>query len=164
LQKRARIVSGLSGDLRLDAFAARLAEFDGTTEGMEEIASMAINKPARDWSDRDPDRAALALAELALRFRQAELLARVKGREPTQHALAIAFGTGEAGRAVMEAFDIAEAERFEVAALARELTRLIESSGADRRLALAALAEVGVYTLGEEPPYDEPEALRKVAS
>jgi hypothetical protein len=72
---------------------------------------MALNKPPCDWSDRDPDRAALALADLALRFRQAEVLARVKGREPKQHALAVAFGTGEAGTTLMEAFAISEAER-----------------------------------------------------
>jgi hypothetical protein len=95
------------------------------------------------WSDSDPDRAAIALADLALRLRHAELLARIKGREPTQHALAIAFGTGEEGAAVMEAFGISDAERSEVGVLTRKLTRILEDSGAERRLLLAALAEAG---------------------
>jgi hypothetical protein len=107
-------VLGLTGDLRVDAFAGRLIEFGGAVEEIEGLARFALNKPARDWSDRDPDRAALELAELALRFRQAEALARVKDRVPTRHALAVVFGTGEAGRTVMRSVDIADSERAEV--------------------------------------------------
>jgi len=72
-------VFGLTGDLRLDAFAGRLVSYGGAADEIEALASFALNKPARDWSDRDPDRAALELAELALRFRQAEGLLRATG-------------------------------------------------------------------------------------
>ena len=72
-------VFGLTGDLRLDAFAGRLVSYGGAADEIEALASFALNKPARDWSHRDPDRAALELAELALRFRQAEGLLRATG-------------------------------------------------------------------------------------
>ena len=142
-------VIGLAGDLRLDALATRLAEFDGSIEAFESIASLAVNKPPREWSDCDPDRAAMALADLALKFRQAEILARVKGRAPHRHALAVVFGTGEEGRTLIESFDISESERDQVRALSSALTRLLDESGLDRRVALAALAEAGAHTVEE---------------
>src|SRR5262249_30658468 len=91
LSERALAGFRLTGDLRVDAFARRLSEFRGTDAEIEALASLALNRPARDWSDRDPDRAALELADLALQFRRAETLARVKGRLPTRHALAVVF-------------------------------------------------------------------------
>jgi hypothetical protein len=149
LRARAATVLGLSGDLRLDAFAARLGEFGGTAEEMEALAGFALNKPGRDWSDRDPDRAALELADLALRFRRAEALARVKGREPTQHAIAVVFGTGETGRTIARSVDIAEAEKGAVGQLARDLLKVLARSGSNPRVLLAALAEAGAQTADE---------------
>jgi hypothetical protein len=46
LQQRARVVAGMSGDLRLDAFATRLVAFDGTTEAMEGIAQHGAQQAA----------------------------------------------------------------------------------------------------------------------
>jgi hypothetical protein len=158
LRRRAQIVSGLSGDLRLDAFAARLSDLTDAQSDMEAIASFAINKPIRDWTDRDPDQAALALADLALKFRHAELLSRVKGREPSQHAVGVVFGTGERGRTVMETFDISEEEQAEVAELGERVANLLRRSGAKHRLLLAALAQAGTRTIEDaaeralEPP------------
>jgi hypothetical protein len=141
LRRRARTVLGLSGDLRLEAFVARLAEFDSRQEDVEAIAGLVIHKPARDWSDVDPARAVLELAELALRFRQAEVLAGVQGREPTQHAVAVVFGTGEAGRTVMKSFHVPETDRVEVGELADQVLATLKRSGLDSELLLAALAE-----------------------
>jgi hypothetical protein len=143
LHRRARTVFGLTGDLRLDAFAGRLVNFSGTADEIEALASFALNKPPREWSDRDPDRAALELAELALRFRHAEALARVKDRVPTRHALAVVFGTGEAGRTVMSSVDIADSERDEVTGLAEHVLAVLSGAGVDTRLIMAALAEAG---------------------
>lgn len=143
LRKRAEIVSGVSGDHRLNAFANRLTRFEGTEEDMEALAGLAVNKPPRDWADRDRDQAGLELADFALKFRHAEVLASVKGREPTRHALGIVFGTGEQGRTVMKSFDIGTEEEAQVEALASELMDRIGEVSTDGRLALAALARVG---------------------
>ena len=150
LRRRARAVSGVSGDLRVEAFITRIAEFGGRQEDMESVAGLVVHKPARDWSDMDPSRAALELAELALRFRQAEMLARVQGREPTQHAVAVVFGTGEAGRTVMKSFNVPETERVEVGGLAERVIAMLKESGLGGELLLAALAEAGLRAADEE--------------
>jgi hypothetical protein len=148
LQRRANTVSDLTGDLRVDAFAARLANYGGDLVDFEAIASLAINRPPRDWTDRDPDQVALALADFSLKFRHAEALARVKGRRPTREAMALVIGTGEAGQAVIEEFEVAERDRPKVVALARALQDVLAQSGADRSVLLAALAETGLEALG----------------
>jgi hypothetical protein len=147
LQQRALIVAELTGDLRVDAFAARLATYRGDLTDLEALASLAINRPPREWTDRDPDQAALALAEFSLKFRRAETLARVKGRHPTREAMALIIGTGEAGQEIMEEFEVAERDRPKVTALAQALHKVLAQSGADRSVVLAALAETGLDTL-----------------
>ena len=147
LQQRALVVAELTGDLRVDAFAARLASYRGDVSDLEAIASMAINRPPREWTDRDPDQAALALAEFALKFRRAETLARVKGRHPTREAMALIIGTGETGQEIVEEFEVAERDRLKVTTLAQALHKVLEQSGAERSVVLAALAETGFATL-----------------
>ena len=87
LHERAKVVKGLSGDFRLESFAGRLLEFDGTDEAMEGLVSLAVNLPTSDWSDTTPDAAELALADMALKFRHVEMLAAIKERTPTRHAI-----------------------------------------------------------------------------
>ena len=149
LRKRALIVKGLSGDIRLEAFVNRLAEFHGHQEDMEAIAGLVIHKPARKWSDLDSKQAVLSLAELALRFRQVEILARVKGREPTQHAVTVAFGTGEAGRTVTRNFNVAEADRVEIRNQAEQVIAMLRRSGLSGDMLFAALAEAGLRAVDE---------------
>jgi hypothetical protein len=147
LHERALVVADLTGDLRVDAFAGRLATYRGDVSELEAIASLAINRPPREWTDRDPDQAALALADFALKFRRAETLARVKGRHPTREAMALIIGTGETGQEIIEEFEIAERDRPKVTALAQALHKVLAQSGADRNVVLAALAETGLDTL-----------------
>ncbi len=149
LRRRACAVLGLSGDLRLEAFVTRIAEFDGHQADMEAISGLVLHKPARDWSDMDTSQAALELAELALRFRQAEILARVQGREPTQHAVAVVFGTGEAGRTAMKSLNVPETQRVWVEELAEKVIDMLKGSGLDGDLLLAALAEAGLQAMHE---------------
>jgi energy-coupling factor transporter ATP-binding protein EcfA2 len=144
LRGRAATVANLSGDLRLDAFSARLGTFHGAVPEMEAIASLAINRPTRDWSDRDPDQATLALAEFALKFRRAELLARVKGRSPSREAMAFVIGTGAASQEVFAEFEVADHDRPQIRALAETLNGVLTRSGADRHIVLAALAAAGI--------------------
>jgi hypothetical protein len=144
VRQRAGVVADLTGDLRVDAFATRLATYRGVPEDVEAIASLALERPPRDWTDRDPDQAALALADFALKFRHAETLARVKGRSPSRDAMAFVIGTGEAGQAVMEEFEVAERDRPQISTLARALADVLDRSGADRNIILAALAETGL--------------------
>lgn len=147
LRGRAEVVRDLTGDLRVDAFASRLASYYGETSEIEAIASLALNRPPRDWTDRDPDQAALALADFALKFRHAETLARVKGRKPSRDAMAFVVGTGESGQTVMEEFEVADRDRSRIMDLAQEFAAIAAKSGADRNIVLAALAQTGMGAL-----------------
>ena len=141
LRLRAKIVHGITGNFRLDAFAGRLLEFSDALEDMESIASLAINKPVHEWSDNDPKATMLAVADFALKFRQAEMLAQLKKRNPTSESLALMLGTGENGYTMIETFDITEDEKEEILRLAQDVESFLNKKGIDNKQKLAALAE-----------------------
>ena len=143
LQRRCEAVRGLTGNYRLDAFATRLASYNGAPDEMEGIASLAANKPPRDWVDRDIDHARVEIAALAQEFAKAEALAHVKGRKDGRISMAIYISDPSRPSPVRPEFDVASSEAGEVDDLAAELQRLIRKSGARRDVALAALAELG---------------------
>ena len=89
LRDRAENIRQLAGDFRLDAFVGRLSQFDGSDESIEGIASLAANKPPRDWVDPDLDQAAIELADMAQKFLRTETYARVKGRPDKRQAMAV---------------------------------------------------------------------------
>lgn len=142
LQSRAKRVIGITGNYRLDAFSTRIRDLDDRPEAMEGLASLAANKPPRDWADRDMDAAQIELAALAQEFLRAEGLAYVKGGSPARTRIAIFIA--DPGRAAYQIpeFSLDEVSRKRAQALADELKSLI-----DHRLSpsviLAALAELG---------------------
>lgn len=150
LRARAKAVKGLSGDFRLESFAGRLLEFDGSEEAMEGLVSLAVNLPTSDWSDATPDAAELALADMALKFRHAEMLAAIKERTPTRHAIGVVFGTGEHGKTIMRAIDIGREERQQVLEMTTRILNIGPGNSEETRLFLAALAEAGSMLLERE--------------
>lgn len=89
---RAREVIGRSGDFRLDAFAQRLADAPSDVEWVQSVASLAMNKPSRDWTDPDLDRAGLELVDLGTRFHRVERL--IAQREGSDVAFSFLFREG----------------------------------------------------------------------
>jgi len=148
LHHRAEQVRGLTGDLRLEAFANRLLSYHSDVSTIEGIASLAANKPARDWSDNDFDAALLELTVLAHRFHRAEAFARVKGRPNGRHAISIVVGLDRTPRLLSRDFEITERERREVLDIARQISRL--GRGAKAEVVLAALAQVGSELISSE--------------
>ena len=150
MKRRAAVVEGVSGDFRLNAFAARLAEYDGSVAGMEGILSLAANKPPRLWSDSDIDSAILELSSWATRFRQVEALAAVKGRAPTREVYAVVFGSGSNARTVMHSFDVPDRDKSLVEDMASDIVRsLLAKGGSDRNILLAALVKAGLAVAGD---------------
>lgn len=149
LREKAEVVRGLTGDLRIEALANRLASYDGSTEATEGLLGLAANKPPRDWMDLDVDAAALSLAELALKFRNAEVFAAVKGRRPSRLAFGLVIGTGEAGQTAAQSIDVGIDEMRPVETIAEEVTQLIARCGQEPRIALAALARVGANLISQ---------------
>ena len=143
LRDRAENIRQLGGDYRLEAFVGRIAQFTGALADLEGIASLAANKPPRDWTDPDLDKAAIEITDLSQKFIRAENFARVKGRNDKRQAIAIVVGVDGRPTPVHEEFDIADGDRDAVEALIERVEVALEGADFDRRnVILAALAEI----------------------
>ena len=143
LRTRADNIRQLAGDFRLDAFVGRLSQFNGSDESFEGIASLAANKPPRDWVDPDLDQTAIELADMAQKFLRAETYARVKGRPDKRQAMAVVIGMDGRPTPLLEEFDVADSDREAVNALIeRVAAALDEADTSHRSIILAALAEL----------------------
>ena len=148
LRARAENIRQLGGDHRLEAFIVRLGQFQGSNEDMESLASLATNKPARNWVDTDIDRAAVELAQLAQQFIRAEVFAHVKGRSDKRHAMAVVVSIDGRPTPVHDEFDITDLERGKVDALINQVEKSLKRSGEKQRnIILAALAELSAQYL-----------------
>lgn len=150
LRTRAEAISGITGDLRQDSFATRLAKYDGTKESIEGILSLAANKPPRDWTDRDIDTAMLEIAKVALRFRQAEAFVSVKGRQPKSEAFAVVIGAGSSTKMISRSFAITDRYRQAVETKADELAKQLRKQGLGTDVLLAILAKAGMRLTADE--------------
>ncbi len=144
LRARAATLEGISGDLRQEAFCARVAKHDGSRASMEGILSLAANKPPRDWNDRDIDSASLDIAQAALRFRRDEAFVGVKGRKPKTDAFAVVFGAGPETRTLARAFAVSDKHAPKVDQLVDKLLADLMAQGLSTELLLAALAKTGM--------------------
>lgn len=143
LRDRAINVKDIAGDFRLEAFIGRLIAFDGSTELTEDIASLAANKPPRDWVDQDVDRAVLEIADLSQRFVRTETFTRVKGRPQKREAMAVVVGLHGRPSHMVEEFAIAEADRSAVNDVIKLVSAALEEAvSGNPNIILAALAEL----------------------
>jgi hypothetical protein len=144
LRERARSVAGIFGDLRLESFATRLANFDGSRVSLEGILSLAAEKPPRDWVDRHIDAAILELAKFARHFREAEAFVSVRGRKAHSEAIAVVIGTGSETKMISRSFAIPDRHRQTVETKANEVASMLEGRGLETEVALAILAKAGM--------------------
>ena len=143
MRERAEHIRHLAGDFRLDAFIGRLAQFDSSDASFEAIASLAANKPPRDWVDPDLDHAAIELTDMAQRFLRVETYARVKGRPNKRQAMAVVIGMDGRPEPLLEEFDIADSDRAAVNDLIERIAAALAEADTSRRsIILAALAEL----------------------
>lgn len=164
LRDHAENIRQLAGDFRLEAFVGRLSQFDGSDQNFEGIASLAANKPPRDWVDTDLDQAAIELADLSQKFLRAEIFARVKGRPNKRHALAVVVGMGDRPTSASGEFAITDLERGEVEALIEKVDEVLGHSGErQRNIILATLAELSAKYLkaATETPSTEKSEQKK---
>ena len=156
LRARADNIREMSGDHRIEAFVIRLAQFQGTNEDLESLASMAANKPTRTWVDTDIDRATIELASMAQRFVWTESFAHVKGRSDRRHAMAVTVGVGGRPATVQDEFDVTSLERPEVETLVSRMKQTLQETGEERRnIVLAALAELSALYLAQSEDHIE---------
>lgn len=157
LQERAKRIIGVTGNYRLDAFATRLSTYDGEVDALEGLASLAANKPPRDWVDRDVDAARVELAALAQQFLRGEAFAHVGGRGLERFAIAVYMS--DPSRSALIAPEIS----LDSAALrrARSLAATLQANLGDdvpRDIAIAAAAEL-MATLAENRDEADPTQL-----
>lgn len=162
LRERASTIRNLGGDLRLNAFVNRIAQFHGTVADMEGLAGLAADKLPRDWSDGDRERAAMALADLSQQFLRAETFARVKGRRAHRSALAVVVGVDDQPTPLFHEFEISDADRKDISALVAAVDATLEiSSQTSRNVILAALAEISARYLGPDAQPKSPTSRRR---
>jgi len=159
LRVRAGQVVGLTGNYRLDAFATRLASFDGSREGLEGLASLAANKPPRDWVDRDVDAARVELAALAQQFLRGEAFAHVGGRGLERFAIAVYMSDPGRDALVTPEINVDRAAMAQAKGIAGKLLRSI-GDDVPRDVAIAAAAEL-LAGLAEQEPVAEVVSVRK---
>lgn len=153
LRERAHHVSKATGDLRLEGFALRLQERDGTLGGVENVMSLVAKKPPRDWTDLDVDAALIAVADLSLAFRKAEALIAVTGRAPGREAFSVVIGSGGSSNVISKTFEVAGRDREVVSGAALKVLEMLRSAGLEGDLLLAALAQAGSTIVSEGPEY-----------
>lgn len=139
---RAVTVGGVTADLRFDAFAMRAGAFEGGGGDVEGLASLLVHKPARSWTDREQQQAMFELAKLTRRFREAEALAAIKGRDPTAQAISLVVGLDPNAQPLIHAFEVTEQERREAERLADQLLATLKGRRRHAAIELAALARV----------------------
>ncbi len=147
LRARAENIRQLSGNHRLEAFILRMSQYQGTDSDMESLASMAVNKPPRQWTDADIDRAAVELADMARDFTRHEAYAHVKGRP--DHRLAMAVVVGLDGEPIHDDFEVTEREQSQVDVIIQRMRQSLSESGeSEQNVILAALARITAEYLG----------------
>jgi hypothetical protein len=144
LHTRAANAKGITGDFRVDAFAARLEVYDSSKESIEGLISLAVSKPSANWVDRDIDAALLQLGAWALEFRKAEAMAPLRGRPATRRIIGVVFGARH-GRDACASIDVAEADGAVVDDLVKRVLATVQTERSE--IVLAALAEAGALLM-----------------
>jgi len=150
---RAKNIMHISGDFKLDAFAARLANYAGTDEDIEGVASLAADKPTRDWIDLDVSRAKLRIAELAQQFNHNEAYGRVHNREDYRQAVAFMVGLNGKPKTYVKEFTIKKNQHVEVSEIEGLIKSALNGHAKNKpELLLAALANIGAEVLESTEP------------
>lgn len=152
LRARAATVKGITGDFRLDAFASRLEVYEETDATIEGLLSLAVNKPAANWVDRDVDAALVQLATWAIDFRKTETMAPLRGRPSTRRVIGVVFGASH-GMDASGSVDIAESDVPSVDRLVKSI--LAKAQGERPEVILAALAEAGALMVNQRKQREE---------
>jgi hypothetical protein len=139
LRKRAESVKQVAADFKLDAFAARLANFDGELKDIEGLLMLAIGKPAKDWADHDLNAAEVQLMKWAFEFRRIEALSHYKGISSTRRAIGLVFSGAET---VSGEIDVSVEDQPTISSIANELVTNFAKTTKPEVL-LAAIAEAG---------------------
>lgn len=162
LRRRAKAVMGVTGNYRLDAFAARLSTYDESQEAIEGLASLAANRPPRDWVDRDVDAARVELAALAREFMRAEGFAHIQGRGDGRLSFALLMSDPNRAGLIAPEVSIDPEDQHRARSIAQAL-RAVVGDNVSREVAFAAAIELAATIAEEGEAADEPCTAEGVA-
>jgi len=152
LHARAVAVKGLTGNFRLDALATRLSTFEGRIDEVEGLASLAANKPPREWVDRDVDAARVELAALSQQFLKAEIVQHLKGRDGGRLAMAVYISDPRFPEPRAREIEISTKDRALADELAARMREVLSADNISLDVAFAALASLGLTLSETEQP------------
>lgn len=139
--RRVATTVGMSGDLRLDAFAQRVAAIERAEDrraAIEGLASFLVHRPAAQWSDQDVDKAHAELVRFARGFREAEAVAVARGRATGAEALSIVRAS-RGGEPHVHSFEVSADEAVAAGVIADALVAALGKGST--RVQLAAVVE-----------------------
>jgi hypothetical protein len=139
--RRATAATGVTGDLRLDAFAQRVATLERAADrqgAIEGLASFLVHRPAAQWTDQEVDKAHAELIRFSRSLREAEALAVARGRAAGAEALSVVRAS-HGGEPVVHSFEVS-AEETELAHGVADQLMTVLGEG-DVRVQLAAIVE-----------------------
>jgi hypothetical protein len=143
LRTRAKNIKKISGDFRVDAFIARLVNYEDTINQVEGIGSLAANKPPRDWVDTDLDKALIEIAAFARSFLRTESYARVQNRIDKRRAMSVIINRDGKSTPYHVDFEVTDADQARVAELIEQLQNTLKANLPNKdAVVLAALAEL----------------------
>jgi hypothetical protein len=149
LRARAKNIKGVSGDYRIEGFAARISTFSSSFSDIIGIISLANNKPQKEWIDLDLEKAKKEILYLCNQFKKTELYVKVKNRPATRQGIALIVGIGAKTETVVSEFDILVEKQQEVNNLKESLKKRIGVQH-DNSITLAALAELSFEYIRKE--------------
>ena len=140
LRRRAQNIKGKSGGTMLEAFIARIMNFNDRPGDVEGVISLACGRPAQFWTDREIEAALSKITDFAIEFRKQEVFAPLRGGEVKRRYVGIAFSSGAGS--ITEEIELNEAEEAVASDRGAQILDLIK--GLPRNVALAALSNAGV--------------------
>lgn len=150
INQRCNYVKQYTDDLRFIAFIDRLDGLFSQQFNVENIISLALNKPKEAWRDGDIKEARLIVSEWATKFKHIEAYAVADRRKPKRNVVAVVIGTGGKADTRICEFDILEHERSAAIAVVKKLFNDCELNGLNPKALLGAIAEYGIdFAQGE---------------
>ncbi|MNN66262.1 hypothetical protein D3C81_1818270 [compost metagenome] len=113
-------------------------------EELEGLASLAANRPPRDWVDRDVDAARVELAALAQQFLKAEGFGHLKGRADGWVGVAVYISDPSYPEPQAHEIDLSASDRLIADALSARIHAMMLAEGTSRDIAIAAIANLGL--------------------
>ena len=146
LRERAKNIKGVSGNFKIDAFAARISTFNSSLADIAGIVSLANNKPPHDWIDLDIENAKKEILNLCTEFKKAELYTKVKNRPASRQAVAFIAGIGNNAEVIEGEFDLLTDMQSDVSDLKDKIKSVVKST-TNKNVLLAALTEISIEYL-----------------